>query len=113
MVSTLTAIGVTFVSAILGGLAATLLKKASGKQKLLHIAMNWTFVGGVLLYGIAMAMYIAVLSYAPVSVLYPVVAMSYIWSLLFAAWLLNERITRYKWIAVALIILGVVLITFV
>ena len=111
MVSTLAAIGVAAFSAILGGLGATLLKKASGRGALLKIGLSWPFVFGVILYGLAMATYIAVLRFAQVSVLYPVIALSYVWALLFAGWILHEKITLWKGIGVGLIIVGVVLVT--
>ena len=56
------------------------------------------------------ATYIFALKGADLSVLYPLVSTSYVWTVVFSQKLLGEKMNKYKWIGIAAILLGVSLI---
>lgn len=62
------------------------------------------------LYLIVGALFIWSLKHGNVSVIFPVMATSYIWTAIFARIFLNEPFPAIKWLGIAFIILGVFLI---
>jgi undecaprenyl phosphate-alpha-L-ara4N flippase subunit ArnE len=56
-------------------------------------------------------MFIYTLKYGRLSILYPVLATSYIWVVLFSQIFLKEPFPAYKWVGIGLIIISVVIIT--
>lgn len=97
---------------IIGSLGAVGLKAGAGRLKLdlRSLLSNWQLMGGVLAYLISSVFFVKGMSQGQLSVLYPLVAMGQIWTLLWARVFFKEHITRYKVIAVALILVGVALI---
>lgn len=97
---------------LLGSLGAFFFKKSTGSMdgifSLLRIPSF--YVGGVLYVSGAM-MNVILLRYLDYTVLYPMSAVAYIWSLLISNRLLGEKITRKKILGVALILFGVILLT--
>ncbi|MCD6248292.1 MAG: EamA family transporter [Hadesarchaea archaeon] len=65
---------------------------------------------GLAIYAISTVLYIYALSKGPLSVLYPVIATSYIWATLFAGTFLGEKVHITNWIGIFFILLGVTLI---
>jgi undecaprenyl phosphate-alpha-L-ara4N flippase subunit ArnE len=74
------------------------------KNKNLYIAVTTFFVGAVF--------YIMILPHGEISVVYSLSALSYMWGMIFAKYLLKEDVNIYKWIGVLLIITGVSIIGF-
>lgn len=72
---------------------------------------NYPFIIGLFLYGTAGVLLIKALERGEVTVLYPFFAATYVLVLLLSKWIFNETITSHKWIGVAGIMLGVVLIS--
>jgi drug/metabolite transporter (DMT)-like permease len=97
---------------VIGSLGAVGLKAGAGRLKLdfKSLATNWRLLGGVVAYVISSVLFVKGMSQGQLSVLYPLVAMGQIWTLLWARLFFKEHITRYKLIAVALILVGVALI---
>jgi multidrug transporter EmrE-like cation transporter len=97
------------VASIFGSIGAAFLKY--GAQELhrgwLHL-FNWRLATGVALFLISS--YFFVLGLRPpgeLSVLYPMVAVSYIWTLLWSRIFFKEPFTRQKMIGLLLIVAGV------
>ncbi len=103
------AIGLVLIAAILGALGQLNFKLGSDKLslKIRDLLRNRYLFIGIILYGISTIMFITALKGGELSVLYPIVATSYIWATLLAKKVLNEKINVYKWAGVAMIILGV------
>lgn len=106
----------TFASVILasliGSFGAILFKKAAKDLSfsMNELIKNKNLLLGVVLYGISTVFFVIPLKYGELSVLYPFVATTYIWTSLLSIKYLNERMNVWKWIGVALIIAGVTLI---
>jgi len=65
---------------------------------------------GFFLYGVSAVLFLFALRQSNLSVLYPVVATSYIWVALFSKFFLHEEFGVFKWFGIFFIILGVFII---
>lgn len=74
------------------------------------IIANYYILGGILLYIIGGTLIILAFRGGEVSVLYPIIATSYIWVSLLSVKFLGEIMNNFKWIGIASIIAGIVLI---
>jgi multidrug transporter EmrE-like cation transporter len=72
---------------------------------------NWQLPFGLILYGVAGVLLILALKKGEVSVLYPIFATAFVWVLLLSNYIFGEALTIQKWAAVAVILLGIVLIS--
>ncbi len=73
---------------------------------------NWYLIGGFAIYGISAAILVISLKYGELSVLYPVISLSFVWVNIISFEFLGEELTSFKWAGVSLIILGVTCIGF-
>ena len=101
------------ITTLCTSLAQVLYKFAAPNLQLNLIALitNIPLIAGLILYGLAAIFLILALRLGEVSVLYPIVATSYIWVTLLAMLLFNESINLLRWTGVIVIILGVILIS--
>ena len=79
---------------------------------ILGILTNYYLLGGILLYIVGGALLIISFRGGEVSVLYPIIAMSYIWVSLLSVKFLGEKMNTFKWLGVIAIIMGIVSIGF-
>lgn len=107
------AIALTVFSTIIGSFGTLLLKKGSVKvtKNLSSFFYNKLLIFGALLYVGAVVFYIIGLKWVNVTVLYPITSTAYIWITLLSIKFLKEKINTYKWLGIAFIIFGVVMIT--
>lgn len=112
MATQLWAVGMVILATIIGAFGPILLKKASAKKlsKISSLATNYHLFGGVALYAIGTIMFIPALKGGDLSVLYPFVALVYIWVSLLSVKFLGEKMNKLKWAGIALIIIGVTFI---
>lgn len=73
---------------------------------------NYHLVGGLLLYGVGAILMILSFRGGEVSVLYPIIATSYIWVSFLSIYFLREAMSIYKWAGVITIIAGIAFIGF-
>jgi len=71
------------------------------------IITNLNLIIGLLIYGVAMLILLFALRSGELSLLYPIIALTYVWSLALAVIYLNESISYFKVIGVVLILIGV------
>ncbi|MBI2650313.1 EamA family transporter [Candidatus Woesearchaeota archaeon] len=112
MATQLWAIALVILATLIGAFGPILLKKASAKRlsKLSLLATNYHLFGGVALYALGTMLFIPALKGGDLSVLYPFVSLSYIWVSLLSVKFLGEKMSRIKWLGIALIIIGVTFI---
>lgn len=112
MATRLWAIGLVIMATLVGAFGPILLKKASAKSlsKISSLMTNYHLFGGVFLYALGTLLFIPALKGGDLSVLYPFVALGYIWVSLLSVKFLNERMNKWKWMGIALIIIGVTFI---
>jgi multidrug transporter EmrE-like cation transporter len=75
-----------------------------------RLLLNVYFHGGLLCYAISVGLWLAVLAKLPVSVAYPMQSIGYIIVFVSAYFIFGEQITWLKSTALAIIIVGVVLL---
>ncbi|MBS3102121.1 EamA family transporter [Candidatus Woesearchaeota archaeon] len=77
---------------------------------LLALITNWQIIAGILIYAVAGTLMIISFRGGDVSVLYPIVATSYIWVSILSIYFLNEAMNIFKWLGVFIIFSGIALI---
>ena len=112
MATQLWAIGLVILATLIGAFGPILLKKASAKSlsKISSLMTNYHLFGGVGLYAIGTILFIPALKGGDLSVLYPFVALTYIWVSLLSVRFLGEKMNKFKWLGIGLIIAGVTFI---
>jgi drug/metabolite transporter (DMT)-like permease len=98
-----------FSCTILGAAAQILMKvgMARFEPHLLSIATNVPLMAGYVLYGINTLMLVLALKEGELSMLYPIIALTYVWVTLLSYALLHEPPNLYKNLGIATIVLGV------
>lgn len=103
-----------FVMTFSGSMGAFFLKKGTSKmQKLSILGMLRTpelYAGGVL-YVLGACTNIVLLRSMPYTVVYPMTSLTYVWTMFVSAFLLKEKITRNKVLAVVCIASGICLVS--
>jgi len=109
MSTELWAIGLVISATLVGSFGPILLKKASSKKlsSISSLMKNYHLFGGVALYAVGTILFIPALKGGDLSILYPFVALTYIWVSLLSVKFLGEKMNKVKWSGIALIIIGV------
>jgi uncharacterized membrane protein len=112
MTTQLWAVGLVLLGVVVGAWGPLFLKRASAEihRNPKTILKSKNLLYGILLYGIATIIFIPALKGGDLSVLYPLVATSYIFVSFLSVKYLGEKMNSYKWLGVALIIIGVAFI---
>jgi uncharacterized membrane protein len=71
---------------------------------------NYHLIIAVAVYALSTVLYVYALNKGQLSILYPIIATSYIWTLLFSKIFLKEQLGLTSWAGVFFILLGVTLI---
>ena len=103
-------IALVALASFIGSFGALFLKAGAAKVKLgvRYLLFNGRLLLGVALFVASSLAYVVGLRQGELSVLYPIVSLSYIWTLLWSVLFLKERMTRSKFYGLALIVLGIV-----
>lgn len=106
-------VGLVIFCAFLGAIGQLLFKlgSISVSFNLMSWVTNIKIIGGMCLYGISAVFFIIALKHGNLSILYPLIATSYIWVVIFSTKFLGEPFSFAKWIGIILIIAGVSIIT--
>lgn len=109
MPAELWAIGLVILATLVGAFGPILLKKASEKKlsSISSLMKNYHLFGGVSLYAIGTILFIPALKGGDLSILYPFVALGYVWVSLLSVKFLGEKMNFMKWGGIILIIVGV------
>jgi len=95
-------VGCTFVLAV----AQILLKKGASAPNYL----NLLFVTGLFIYAVVACLLLIALKYGELSVLYPILATTFLWVSILAVVFIKEEIPLLRWMGIMCIIIGVSLI---
>jgi drug/metabolite transporter (DMT)-like permease len=88
--------------------SGTQAQESSGLVALaIAIFTNWHLFLGYSLYGLSTAVLIVALKYGELSILYPVIALTYVWVMGLSVIFYNESINAFKLIGLATVVLGV------
>lgn len=78
-----------------------------GAQRLPEIFTNWPLLIGFICYGLGFLLLMAAMRGGEVSVLYPIIATSFIWTNILATVYLGEHVKTFGWAGSAIIVFGV------
>lgn len=81
-----------------------------GAMKLPVIFTNYHLFIGLFLYGFGAVIFVTALKFGEVTVLYPVIATSYVWVSMLSWIIFSEIINIYKWLGIAFIVAGIMTI---
>jgi uncharacterized membrane protein len=112
MTTALWAIGLVLVADIIGAFGPIFLKRASDSFSfnLTKLIKNYNLIIGLICYGFGTILFIPALKGGDLSVLYPLVAVSYALVCLYSVKMLKEKMNALKWIGISLIMVGVMFI---
>ncbi|HYW44056.1 MAG TPA: EamA family transporter [Bryobacteraceae bacterium] len=98
-----------FACTVLGAAAQILMKIGMGhfEPRVLAIVTNVPLVLGYVLYGVNTLMMVLALREGELSMLYPIIALTYVWVTLLSYALLPEKPNLYKNVGIATIVIGV------
>ncbi len=108
------AIGIVFVQTLFGAVAQILLKAGTQQQHgdgladiVIGIFTNPQLFVGYTLYGVSALLMIAALKYGELSILYPVIAMTYVWVAILSVIIYGESVSLLRFSGLTSIVLGV------
>ena len=103
------AIGLVIFTTLINTAAQVLYKMGANRLEfnLLAIVTNYHIIIGIVLYLLSAALVVIALRGGELSVLYPLIALSYIWVAFASRIAFAENITLLKWAGVIVIVLGV------
>jgi multidrug transporter EmrE-like cation transporter len=103
-------VALVFGCTVLGAAAQILLK--TGANHLTHITAldvitNWGLIGGLSLYGVSTLLLVLALRDGELSLLYPVIALTYVWVTVLSFIIFHDRVNPLKLTGIAIIVIGV------
>jgi drug/metabolite transporter (DMT)-like permease len=100
------AIALVIIAGMLGSFGPIFFKKGS-EMSFKYFYKNYNLIAGIFFYGIGTVLFIPALKGGDLSILYPLIALMYIWVSLLSVKLLGEKMNKFKWIGILLIVIGV------
>ncbi len=102
------------LAGFIGSFGAVFLKSGSGKLQfgLRYLFLNYRLAAGVVLFVGSSYFFVLGVRNGELSVLYPLVALGYLWTLLWSRLFFNEPVTRNKFLGIALILVGIAFVGF-
>lgn len=101
-----------FAAGFIGSFGAAFLKAAAGRLRgdVVSIVTNWHLMAGILLYALSSVFFVRGMAQGELSVLYPMVALGYMWTILWSRIFFGEPLTWGKIGGLALIFAGLALL---
>lgn len=116
MKTALWAIGIMFMNTIITAVGALLLKMGAvhiaNKTELWKLWKHHLIVLGLVLYGIASIFGIYAYKGGDLNKIFPIAALTYIWTMVLSVKYLKEQMNPWKWVAIIFIVIGVSLVFF-
>ncbi len=107
MATKASAIILVAVCTIMTSIAQVLWKFAANAGPVSSMVFTWQLWAGFVLYAMSAAVLIRSFKDGEVSVVFPVIASSYIWVAILSNHYFNEPVTLFKWVGIAAIVLGI------
>ena len=112
MKTPLSSVLLVFGAAFIGSIGSVFLKSGAGllHRQIRSLLTNWRLAIGVLLYVASSLLFIAGIREGELTILYPMVSLSYIFALLWSRLFFGEPLTRNKFVGLGLVVVGIVLL---
>jgi len=93
----------------IGSFGAVLLKAGAGRlsRSIRSVIANWRLGLGVFAYGLSSVFFVLANTKGELTILYPLVSLGYLWTLVWARLFFDEPLTRFKFLGIGLILVGV------
>lgn len=107
------AVGLVFCCTLLGAAAQILLKTGANQlahPSILAMVTNLSLLGGLSLYGVSTLLLVLALKDGELSMLYPVIALTYVWVTLLSLFIFHDRVNPVKMAGIAIIVIGVAIL---
>ena len=113
MITQIYSIILAIFASLLGGIMSILFKKGAIKFNLNPFKQikNYNMILGLFCAGTGMILFIIALKGGELSILYPIIALQYLWACIFSIYFLKEKMTKFKWLGTILIIIGISIIS--
>jgi len=95
---------------LLGSFGSLAFKRASANTSAFHLIKSKSLYLGICLYGLASILHIFFLKYYDLSMVAPLMSLTYVWTLFISARHLKEAITKRKILGISLLLIGVILL---
>jgi multidrug transporter EmrE-like cation transporter len=98
-----------FLCGFVGSFGAVFLKSGASRlqMNLKSIVTNWRLAFGIGMYLLSSVFFVFGIRKGELSVLYPLVALGYMWTVVWSRVFFGEPLTRSKFVAVGLILVGI------
>ncbi len=108
MKTPLSSIILVVIASFIGSFGAVFLKSGAAKleRNIFSVLLNWRLAAGALSFVVSSLFLVKGLEHGELSVLYPMCALGYIWTLLWSRLFFHEALTRGKFLGLGLILLG-------
>jgi uncharacterized membrane protein len=104
----LSSILLVLLGSLIGSVGMVFLKKASADlHKGFHHIVSVNSAVGVTLFVISSVFYLIAIRNGQLSVLYPMVSLSYVYAMIWARLVFNEALTKQKFLGLGLVVMGV------
>jgi multidrug transporter EmrE-like cation transporter len=111
MKTPVSSMALVLVASIFGSFGAVFLKMGSEKLKISILnVISWQAALGVGLFLLSSVFFVMGIKNGELSVLYPMVSLGYVWTLLWSRIFFKEPVTTQKFLALGMILTGIVLI---
>jgi multidrug transporter EmrE-like cation transporter len=103
-----------FLGGFLGSFGAVFLKSGASRLQLNVKALisNWRLIVGIGIYLLSSVFFVFGMRRGELSVLYPLVALGYMWTVVWSRIFFGEPLTKAKFIAVGMILVGIAFLGF-
>ena len=110
MTTPVSSMALVLVGSVIGSVGAAFLKSGAMliERNLSSIVLNWRLALGVVTYLLSSVLFVKGMAHGELSVLFPMVSLSYICSLFWSRLFFKEVITSAKLYGVGLILVGIV-----
>lgn len=107
------AIGLMVLTTVFTSIAQVFYKFGAARLEfdLISLITNFPLITGMVLYILGAVIMIIAFKGGEVSVLYPIIATSYIWVSLLSIYFFNEALNLFRWIGIFVIIIGIIFIS--
>ncbi len=101
------------VAAFVGSFGAVFLKSGAGRlhRELASLLFNWRLALGIALYVLSSFFFVLGVRQGELTILYPMVSLGYVWTLLWSRLFFREAVTRNKFLGIAMVLAGIVLLS--
>jgi len=107
MATQLWAVMMIVIGGLVGALGPIFLKKGMDNFSIKSIFKNFNLFLGISIYSLATLSLIIAFKGGDLTVLYPLIAISYIWVCLYSKVFLKEKMNLFKWLGIIIILLGI------